>query len=143
MSVPAILAPVFAQVFLTFAVLVLLGRRRFAEVGAGRVRVGESALGERNSPAGVQAAANAFSNQFEVPVLFYALVPLAMLTRKADLLFVVLAWVFVATRVVHAGVFVTSNHVPWRFRTYMAGVAVLGLMWTVFAVRILLAPAGP
>lgn len=143
MSVPAILSPVFAQVFLTFALLIVMGRRRFAEVGAGRVRVGEIALGERNWSARTQAAANAFSNQFEVPVLFYALVPLALFTRKADLLFVVLAWVFVATRFVHAGVFVTSNHVPTRFRAYMAGVLVLMVMWAVFAVRILLSPVGP
>ncbi|WP_430912086.1 MAPEG family protein [Methylobacterium sp. sgz302541] len=143
MTVQAVLAPVFALVFLSFALLILMGRRRFAEVGSGRVGIGEIALGERNWPAKVQAASNAFSNQFEIPVLFYALVPLALITRKADLLFVVLAWVFVATRVVHAGVFVTSNHVPTRFRAYMAGVLVLGVMWIVFAVRILLAPVGP
>jgi len=143
LSIQAVLAPVFAQVLLTFALLIMMGRRRFAEVGAGRVRVGDIALGERNWPPRVQAAANAFSNQFELPVLFYALVPLALLTRKADLLFVVLAWAFVATRLVHAGVFVTSNHVPTRFRAYMAGVLVLFVLWAVFAVRILLAPALP
>ncbi|WP_336487467.1 MAPEG family protein [Methylobacterium nigriterrae] len=143
MTVQAILAPVFVQVLLVFALLIVMGRRRFAEIGAGRVRIGEIALGERNWPARVQATANAFSNQFELPVLFFALVPLALYTRKADLLFVVLAWVFVATRVVHATIFVTSNHVPSRFRAYMAGVAVLGLMWLVFAWRILLTPLGP
>jgi hypothetical protein len=37
-------------------------------------------------------------------------------------------------------VFVTSNHVPTRFRLYSAGVAVLGVMWLIFAFRILLAP---
>ena len=140
MTVQAILAPVFAHVFLIFGLLILLGRRRFAEIGAGRVQAGEIALNERNWPPKVQAAANAFSNQFEIPVLFFALVPLALYTRKADLLFVVLAWIFVATRAAHAYVFVTSNHVPTRFRLYSAGVAVLGVMWLIFAVRILLAP---
>ncbi|MGU3539332.1 MAPEG family protein [Methylobacterium sp. A54F] len=139
MSVQAVLAPVFAQVLLVFVLLVVMGRRRFAEVGAGRVRIGAIALGERNWPPQVQAAANAFSNQFEMPVLFFALVPLALLTRKADLIFVVLSWVFVLSRAVHAYVFATSNHVPTRFRAYMAGVAVLGLMWLIFAARILLA----
>ncbi|GJE44271.1 MAPEG family protein [Methylobacterium soli] len=140
MTVPAILAPVFVQVFLTFGLLIVLGRRRFAEIGAGRVRIGQIALGERNWPPKVQAAANAFSNQFEIPILFFALVPLALVTRKADLLFVVLAWIFVASRAAHATVYVTSNHVPTRFRLYMAGVAVLGIMWLIFAIRILLTP---
>jgi hypothetical protein len=140
MTVQAILAPVFVQVFLTFGLLIVLGRRRFAEIGAGRVRIGQIALGERNWPPKVQAAANAFSNQFEIPILFFALVPLALVTRKADLLFVVLAWIFVASRAAHATVYVTSNHVPTRFRLYMAGVAVLGIMWLIFAIRILLTP---
>ena len=140
MTIQAILAPVFVQVFLTFGLLIFLGRRRFAEIGAGRVRIGEIALGERNWPPKVQAAANAFSNQFEIPMLFFALVPLALVTRKADLLFVVLAWIFVATRAAHATVFVTSNHVPTRFRLFMAGVVVLGVMWLIFAFRILFTP---
>lgn len=140
MTVQAILAPVFAQVLLTFALLFWMGRVRFAEVGAGRVRVSDIALGQRNWPAKAQQAANAFSNQFELPVLFYVLVPLALITRKADLLFVVLAWVFVASRIVHAGVTVTSNHVPHRFRAYLVGALTLLAMWIVFAFRILLAP---
>jgi hypothetical protein len=140
MTVQAILVPVFVQVFLTFGLLIVLGRRRFAEIGAGRVRIGQIALGERNWPPKVQAAANAFSNQFEIPILFFALVPLALVTRKADLLFVVLAWIFVASRAAHATVYVTSNHVPTRFRLYMAGVAVLGIMWLIFAIRTLLTP---
>ncbi|KAB1076009.1 MAPEG family protein [Methylobacterium planeticum] len=140
MTIQAILAPVFVQVFLTFGLLIFLGRRRFAEIGAGRVRIGEIALGERNWPPKVQAAANAFSNQFEIPLLFFALVPLALYTRKADLLFVVLAWLFVATRAAHAYIFVTSNHVPTRFRLFMAGIVILGVMWLIFAWRILLTP---
>ncbi|GEP06054.1 MAPEG family protein [Methylobacterium oxalidis] len=140
MTVQAVLAPVFVQVLLVFALMMVMGRRRFAEIGAGRVRIGDIALGERNWPPRVQAAANAFSNQFEIPVLFFALVPLALYTRKADLIFVVMAWIFVLSRLVHAGIFVTSNHVPARFRAYMAGVAVLGLMWLLFAWRILFTP---
>lgn len=142
MSVQAVLAPLFAQILLTFGLLFWLGRVRFADVGAGTVRVGDIALGERNWPARSQAAANAFSNQFEIPALFYALVPLALYTRKADLLFVLLAWVFVASRVAHAVVYVSTNHVPHRFRAYMVGVLVLLVMWIVFALRILLTPIG-
>lgn len=140
MTVQAVLAPVFAQVFLTFVLLFWMGRVRLAAVGAGTVKVGDIALGQRSWPARAQQASNAYANQFELPVLFYALVPLALYTKKADLLFVALAWVFVALRIVHAGVYVASNHVPHRFRAFAAGMLVLAVMWAVFAVRILLAP---
>ncbi|KQP51831.1 MULTISPECIES: MAPEG family protein [unclassified Methylobacterium] len=142
MTIQAVLAPVFVQVALIFALLLWMGRVRFAEVRAGTVEAGDVGLGQRNWPARAQQAANAFSNQFELPVLFLVLVPLAILTKKADLLFVVLSWVFVATRVVHAGVYITTNHIPHRFRAYLAGFVALAAMWIVFAVRIVLAPAG-
>ncbi|MCC0806643.1 MAPEG family protein [Methylobacterium sp. W2] len=142
MTVQAILAPVFAQVLLTFVLMFWLGRVRFAEIKAGSVTAGDVSMGERSWPPRAQRSANAFSNQFELPMLFFALVPLALYTKKADLLFVVLAWIFVASRAVHAGVYVTSNHVPSRFRAYALGALVLLAMWIVFAVRIFLAPIG-
>jgi hypothetical protein len=142
MTVQAILAPVFAQVLLIFVLMVWMGRVRFAEIKAGSVAAGDVSMGERNWPPRAQRSANAFSNQFELPMLFFALVPLALYTKKADLLFVVLAWLFVASRAVHAGVYVTSNHVPSRFRAYALGALVLLAMWIVFAVRIFLAPIG-
>ena len=52
---------------------------------------------------------------FQLPVLFYVLTAFAMLTRKADLLFVVLAWVFVVTRLVHAAVHTGPNDLRQRF----------------------------
>ena len=137
MTVQAILAPAFAQVFLTFALLFWMGRVRYDALRADTVRVSDIALGQRAWPDRAQQASNAYANQFELPILFYALVPLALYTRKADLLFVVMAWVFVATRVVHAGLYVTTNPVPYRFRAFVAGVLVLVAMWIVFAARIL------
>ncbi|KQP41940.1 MAPEG family protein [Methylobacterium sp. Leaf106] len=142
MTVQAILAPVFAQVLLIFVLMFWLGRVRLAEIKAGAVTAGDVSMGQRNWPPRAQQAANAFSNQFELPVLFFALVPLALYTKKADLLFVVLAWIFVASRAVHAGIYVNSNHVPFRFRAYTLGALVLLAMWIVFAVRIFLAPIG-
>ena len=142
MTVQAILAPVFAQVFLTFALLFWTGRMRLSALRGGAAKGRELSLGQRDWPAPAQQAANTFANQFEIPVLFYVLAGFAMATRNADLLFVVLAWVFVATRFLHAGIYLTTNHVPSRFRAYTAGTLVLLAMWIVFAVRIFLAPVG-
>ena len=53
-----------------------------------------------------------------------------------------MAWVFVATRFVHAGVYLSTNHIPYRFRAYAVGTLVLLAMWILFAIRIFLAPIG-
>ncbi len=53
------------------------------------------------------------------------LVILAWITRQADLIFVVMAWIFVLLRLAHAYVHTTSNHVPTRFKVFAAGMLVL------------------
>jgi hypothetical protein len=71
-------------------------------------------------------------------VLFYVLTVLAMATRHADLIFVVMAWMFVLTRLVHAFEHTTSNVVIRRGGWYAIGAIVLIVMWAIFIVRIML-----
>src|SRR5689334_2290917 len=137
MTVQAILAPLFVLVALTFALLIWMGALRVAAVRRGEVHVRDTALGESNWPPRVQQISNCFDNQFQLPMLFYVLTILALFLRKADLLFVVMAWIFVLLRVVHAAIHVTSNRVGHRLRAFAAGAIVLLLMWVVLAVRIL------
>ena len=139
MSVQAVLLPVFVQVALAIALGVLTGSRRFAAVRAGQVQVADISMGERAWPAPAQQAANAFGNQFELPVLYYALNAFALATAKADLLFVVLSWAFVLSRLGPAYVYATFNDLMTRFRFFMAGAMVLLIMWPIFAARILVA----
>jgi hypothetical protein len=138
MSVPAVLAPVFVQVALTFFVLFWMGRKRFAALKTREVRIKDIALGERAWPAQVTQVSNTYMNQFEMPVLFYALVAFALITRTADLLFVAMAWLFVLCRLTHAFIYTTTNNIQRRFAAFLASSIVLMLMWIVFAVRILL-----
>ena len=137
MTVPDILAPVFVQVALTFFLLVWMGRSRVALLRTKQVRVRDIALGERAWPPRVTQIGNTYHNQFELPVLFYAVVAFALITRQADLMFVVLAWIYVATRLVHAFIYTTSNKLQYRFSVFLAGAVALLLMWVLFAVKIL------
>ncbi len=131
------LAAVFVQVALTFVLLFWMGNARVSSIRRGEVKIRDIALGQQAWRERETQIANAFHNQLQLPILFYALVPLLLLTRQADLLLVVLAWVFVATRVVHAAIHVTTNHVPRRFYVFLAGAVVLLVMWIVLAVRAL------
>src|SRR5438067_11527621 len=139
MSVQFILAPLFVQVALTSALMFWMASARFGSVKRGETRVKDIALGQPNWPPRVQQVSNCFHNQFQLPVLFYVLVILAYLLHKADLLFVLLAWVFVVLRLLHAAIHTGSNQVGRRFQLFAAGAIVLMVMWTVFAARVMLA----
>ena len=137
MSIQFILLPLFVQVALTFFLLFWTGRARVGAVGRGDVHPRDIALREPNWPKQETQIANAYHNQLELPVLFYVLTILAIITRHADLLFVVLAWLFVVLRLVHTYIHLTSNRLGRRFAAFAAGVLVLLVMWVIFAVRLL------
>ena len=124
MSVRWVLLPVFLSVGLTFALLlgmVTMRTRAKKAGGAGNDQFGDC-----------------FSNQFELPLLFYVLIALALPLRHVDFVMVLLSWVFVVTRFAHAGIFVTSNNLSQRGSAWFAGVLVLFAMWLYFALSILL-----
>jgi len=112
-------------------------------VRAGKVEEARAVIADDAWPIKVRQASNCFRNQFEMPVLFYVVVVLALATRQADLPFVVLSWLFVASRIVHAYVHTTSNDIRLRFPAYAVGVLVLLIMWVLFAFGILLSPVLP
>jgi hypothetical protein len=123
---------------LTFVLLLwMVGARRGALVG-GETKIRDIALGQPNWPTRATQIGNCYRNQFELPLLFYILIALALPLRHADLVIVLLSWVFVVTRFVHAGVFVTSNDLGRRSLAWLAGVLVLLAMWLYFALKILL-----
>jgi hypothetical protein len=140
MSIKAALLPLLVQVALTFAIGIWMAAARVAAARAGKVHPRDIALREPNWPKHLMQLQNAFLNQFEMPVLFYALTILAVVTKTADIWFVVPAWIYVALRLAHAYVHLTSNRVPRRALVFLVGSAVLLVMWIIFAVRILLGP---
>jgi hypothetical protein len=138
MSIQAVLLPLFVQVVLTFVLMLWMADLSRQAYRRGEIRWQDIALREPNWPARNLQLRNAFQNQLETPVLFYVLTILAWITRHADLLFVVMAWIYVALRIVHAYIHVTSNHVPRRGAVFLASMIVLALMWAIFIIRILL-----
>jgi hypothetical protein len=139
MTIQMVLLPVFVQIALTFALLIWMARARTSSVSRGETKIRDIALRQPAWPAQATQISNCYDSQFQLPLLFYVLVILAWLTRQADLVFVVTAWIFVLARLAHAYVHTTSNHVPTRFWVFAVGMLVLLLMWIIFAVRILIA----
>ena len=120
MSVQTVLLPVFVLAGLTFVLLLMAGKSEGAVMG-GETKIKHIALG-----------------QCELPLLFYILIALALPLRHADLVIVILSWVFVVTCFANAGIFATSNDERLRSLAWLLGVLVLFAMWIYFALRILL-----
>ena len=140
MTYPMILAPLFVQVLLTFALMLGMMFCRTGTLLRGETRFEDIALREPNWPKRPTQFAYAFSNQFELPVLFYVLTILAWVTRHADLIFVLLAWIFVIFRYLQAYVHVTNNQVRLRGAFFGVSAVVLAIMWLIYIVEILTAP---
>ena len=138
MTIQMVLLPVFVQVTLTFGLLFWMAYTRRTSLSRGELKVRDIALGQSAWPARATQASNSFDSQFQIPVLFYVLVILAWITKQADLLFVVMAWIFVLSRLAHAYIHTTSNNVSTRFNIFALGMMVLLIMWIIFAVRILI-----
>jgi hypothetical protein len=138
MSIQMVLLPVLVQIGLTFALLLAMATARTSALSSRETSYKDIALGQPNWPERAIQIGNCFRNQFEVPVLFYVLIALALPLRHADFLIVLMSWAFVVTRLVHAGIFVTSNDVGQRSLAWFAGVLVLFIMWIYFALKILL-----
>jgi hypothetical protein len=137
MSVTSLLLPVFVQVALTFALMGWMWKLRIGALKSREVTFKDIALREPAWPARVTQVGNCFHNQLELPVLFYVLVAFVLITRTNDIIFVLLAWVFVAARLVHAYIHTGSNDVQSRFYAIAVSLLVLIAMWVIFAVRIL------
>jgi hypothetical protein len=85
----------------------------------------------------VERPTRAYMNLLELPVLFYAVCLLMLVTQRFDAVQVSLAWLFVATRTAHALIYIAFNYVPLRFVSYLTGVITLGVLWTRFAAQTL------
>ncbi len=122
--------PMFALVALSATVLVLLFRSRVRAVKEGQVTSAYFRIyqGERE-PEHAAKASRHFSNLFEAPTLFYAACLAAMITHDASTGLLVLAWLYVLARAVHACVHMGSNRLRHRIRVYFIGWLFLVGMW--------------
>ena len=138
MTLPMILAPLFVEVILTFLLVFWLATLRVPIITRGAIKAQDVDLRQPKWPRHMLQVGNSVSNQFEAPVLFYVLTVLAIITKHADILFVVLAWIFVLSRIAHAVVHVTTNNLQQRGPLFGVGLLVLAVMWLIFIVKIML-----
>lgn len=128
---------IIVQIILTFWLYGYLAVAKSRASKLGLVDEARRGLHDDAWPENILQINNCIKNQFELPVLFYALIFIAWATSNADFVIHMLAWLFVATRIIHAVIHTGSNFVPLRRRFFMAGCLSLMLMALFVTYRII------
>lgn len=130
MPTETLLAPMGAVAALTFLVLTLIPIARFRAAFAGRVTADDFKLGEsQRVPARTSLPNRNLMNLLEMPVLFYVLCLICLVTHRIDSTVVTGAWLYVGLRAVHSLIHMTYNNVFHRLTAYAASNVLLSLMW--------------
>ncbi len=132
-----IFVPLMVLVALTFIMMLFMAYKRFSAGFAGRLARGAYKVGESpDVPSDVRLPGRNFVNLFEMPVLFYVLCLALYMTHNVSETPLVLAWIYVALRIVHSLIHVTYNKIMHRFFVYALSSFLLLGMWIVFAVAL-------
>lgn len=122
--------PMAFMVLLTFIVGLVAAGTRFSSVRSGDVRYGYFRLMQgQEVPERVTVTTRCFNNMYEVPVLFYVACTLYISLGVEGLPGLVLAWLFVALRYVHAAIHLTYNHFLHRMVVFWASFMCALLLW--------------
>lgn len=124
--------PMLIQMGLSIAILFWLAYSRVSRIK----KHGLAEIRKTGFPVHVNNASDNFKNQFEVPVIFYALSLLVINAGVATQTIVIAAWVFVIGRILHALIQLTKNIIfPWRFLVFLITVLALIVMLVAFALQ--------
>lgn len=131
-----LLLPMLAMFALTAAVWVLMVVFRNGAVllGAASVIYFRDYKSEKPEE-WIERPARAFNNLMQAPMLFYVVALLMTAVPWADRAQVSLAWIYVASRAIHAVIYIGFNYVPFRFASYAVSCITLGTMWARLALE--------
>lgn len=132
----SILWPTLALVALIMIVSLTMFVSRVRHIKANPPKAGDIDSGEAAMRyfAPIEMPANNYRNLFEMPVLYFALVPLLLITNQDSQVQLGLAWIYVALRGLHSFVHIGPKKVPVRALLFALSALVLIIMWVGFAI---------
>jgi hypothetical protein len=107
-----------------------MGFSRVRVITQGKVKIKDTALGQKAWPEFEQRLSNCFHNQLETPILFYLAVILCNQLKIQSDIILFLSYLFIFCRFGHAYVEIKTNHVPSRFKWFLAGTTSLLIIWS-------------
>lgn len=130
--------PMCAMFALSVFVLAKMFVARYSAVKSGQMRLGYFKIFTGAEQTEVVAKTGRhFTNLFEAPVLFYVACLIAMILPVEGFTFLILAWVYVVVRLMHAYVHLGTNNVMVRMRVYGLSWLVLIAMWILIFMKAL------
>ncbi|WP_075995710.1 MAPEG family protein [Salaquimonas pukyongi] len=130
-----------AQIVLTIVAYSKLSKARIAAIKAGKVEP-ETFKATRDEPDELRVFSRAVANQFELPVIFYALVAASLALKVTSWLTVLLAFAFVVFRYLHLQEMTGRHNVFRRRRLFFRSVQIILLMLAEFVLSALLFAQG-
>lgn len=126
----ALLIPMIGMIFLTFGVMFWMLKLRYRAV----LRDGLDAkyfrlYNNAEVPEYLQKVTQHYQNLLEMPPLFYLAIVLLLILNLSDTLYVLLAWTFLLSRLVHSYIHTTSNRLMWRKNAFLSSMVILIFIW--------------
>ena len=130
MDQAVIFKPFLATMVLTIVVWIYMYVRRLYFIYANNLDAKKMTPGElaRVSPPSVSSPSDNLKNLLELPTIFYAVVLFLFATHNVDVIYLNLAWGFVAFRILHSAVHCSFNFIPLRFVLYVVSALALWCM---------------
>ncbi|TDH38450.1 hypothetical protein E2A64_04890 [Pseudohoeflea suaedae] len=138
MTNTALFWPMIIQAALTFAVYIIMSRRRLEGVRRGSAKPADYKVPTVEPEYSATAVRN-LSNQFELPVLFFVVCLSLQMTAGVNYAVLLLAWVFVISRLAHTIIHIGSNKLRLRRPIFIVGFLACLLLWIWLAVHLLMA----
>jgi len=133
----SIAAPMFVLAGWTALVLLLIPIVRFTAAAQGKVRQEDFRLAETSRvPEWVVRPNRNYMSLLELPVLFYVISLLLVITGQATPAMHTLAWAYVGLRIAHSLFHLIVNQVLVRFAIFAASNFVLLALWIVTGWRL-------
>lgn len=121
------LIPIY--IFYIVALGFLMFRQRYGAIKTGKVDPKYFKSYQMEAPRELETMKNHFSNQFEIPTLFFITCLSAMMINAVSMVLVVLGYLFIFSRLVHSYIHLGTNKVPQRAMSFFAGILILVGMW--------------
>ena len=121
------LIPIYV-VYVTFLGM-LMFRRRLLALRSKQISAGYFKAYQDEAPYELKVIQNHFSNQFEVPVVFFITCVAAVILNAADILTYVLGCLFILSRFCHSYIHLGKNELRLRAGVYFSGILLIIAMW--------------
>jgi hypothetical protein len=127
------------MIFLTLIVAIRMLLLRIKAVRQGNINPAYFLLNKgAKLPDNLVKATQHYENLFEMPILFYVIVLALLALQRVDAVFILLAWGYLITRVAHAYIHTTYNHLRHRRNVFLFSCLILFAMWTTLFIKLLI-----